>query len=236
MKWKYRLFNRKQRLRDKLWNWFPRLHIWKAIARGEVVLGKGTYKRIRPFVHLGDVKMGRYSGVNIYSRIFATDIGCFTAIGPGCVINPGQHRYHDISSNLGILRDIIPISEPNLNIVSRVTIGNDVWIGANVVIPQGGVTIGNGAVIAAGAVVTKDVPPYAIVGGVPAKVIKYRFEPKQIEFLEKLQWWNWSEATILKNAELFHSAENWWEYANKHFEELLERGTGCGDLRPESGQ
>ena len=74
-------------------------------------------------------------------------------------------------------------------------IGNDVWIGANVFIGRG-VSIGDGAVIAAGAVVVKDVPPYQIYGGVPAKLIKPRFEPKIIDELLKLQWWNYTLESI----------------------------------------
>lgn len=77
-------------------------------------------------------------------------------------------------------------------------IGNDVWIGEDVKI-LGGVTIGDGALVAAGAVVVKDVPPYTIVGGVPAKVIRRRFEQEQIEFLLKFQWWNRSEDWIKRN-------------------------------------
>lgn len=70
-----------------------------------------------------------------------------------------------------------------------VTIGNDVWIGYGVTI-LGGVTVGDGAVLGAKALVVKDVPPYAIVGGTPAKVIKYRFEPDEIEKLLESEWWN----------------------------------------------
>ena len=72
-------------------------------------------------------------------------------------------------------------------------IGNDVWVGTNAVI-LGGVTIGDGAIVAAGAVVTKDVPPYAIVGGVPAKIIRYRFPEDVIQELTALKWWNYDIA------------------------------------------
>lgn len=74
---------------------------------------------------------------------------------------------------------------------SPVTIGNDVWIGQNVLI-KSGVSIGNGAVVAAGAVVTKDVPPYAIVGGVPAKIIKYRLPEDVRAMATEIQWWNYA--------------------------------------------
>lgn len=83
-----------------------------------------------------------------------------------------------------------------------VTIGNDVWIGTRVII-MGGVKIGNGAVIGAGAIVTKDVPDYAIAVGVPAKVVKYRFSPDIIEKLLELQWWNLSEEELKENIKEF---------------------------------
>lgn len=86
-------------------------------------------------------------------------------------------------------------------------IGNDVWIGENSII-LGGVKIGNGAVIGAGAVVTKDVPPYAIVGGVPARIIKYRFSDEDIEFLQSVKWWDWDERTIQNHVESFQSIED----------------------------
>lgn len=88
----------------------------------------------------------------------------------------------------------------------RTKIGNDVWIGAYAHIREG-VKIGDGAIIAANAMVVKDVPDYAIVGGVPAKVIGYRFSGEQIEFLQELKWWNKSEEWIEENTEYFSSID-----------------------------
>lgn len=78
-----------------------------------------------------------------------------------------------------------------------IVVGNDVWIGYHAII-QSGVTIGNGAIIMAGAVVTKDVPPYSIVGGVPGKVTNYRFDEATIEKIQSIAWWNWPESVIRK--------------------------------------
>ncbi len=87
-----------------------------------------------------------------------------------------------------------------------VVIGNDVWIGANAVLLPG-IHIGDGAIIAAGAVATHDVEDYAIVGGVPAKLIRYRFENEVIDQLKKIQWWNWDEEKINKNIEMFYQPD-----------------------------
>ena len=82
--------------------------------------------------------------------------------------------------------------------LKNIVIGNDVWIGYEALI-LAGVTVGDGAIIAAHAVVTKDVPPYTIVGGVPAKPIRKRFDDDTIAALEKLRWWDWDEERIREN-------------------------------------
>jgi len=93
-------------------------------------------------------------------------------------------------------------------------IGNDVWIGSRVALREG-VNVGDGAIIGAGAVVVKDIPPYAIVGGVPAELIRYRFEKEEIDFLLKLEWWNKSQEWIAAHADLFEDIQKLKEMVEK---------------------
>lgn len=95
-----------------------------------------------------------------------------------------------------------------------IIIGNDVWIGANVSIMDG-ITIGDGAIVAANAVVNKDVPPYTIVGGVPAKPIKKRFTDNNIAYLQSLKWWDKPISWIRKNAPYFDTIERLKNIANE---------------------
>ena len=87
-----------------------------------------------------------------------------------------------------------------------IVIGNDVWIGYEAVILSG-VTIGDGAIIGTRALVTKDVPPYTIVGGVPAKPIRKRFDEETIQKLEEIRWWNWEEDRIKRNIQAIQSGD-----------------------------
>lgn len=92
-----------------------------------------------------------------------------------------------------------------------ITIGNDVWLGANVALMDG-VKIGDGAIVAANALVTKDVEPYSIVGGVPAKLIKKRFNDDEIAFLVEFKWWEKSRKWIEDNASHFRNIEGFMEH------------------------
>ena len=95
-------------------------------------------------------------------------------------------------------------------LVKQSIIGNDVWIGTNAILFPG-IKIGNGAIIGAGAVVNKDVPDYAIVAGIPAKIIRYRFDNEIIEGLNQIKWWEWPDDKIKDNLDLLHNPNKFLE-------------------------
>jgi acetyltransferase-like isoleucine patch superfamily enzyme len=127
-------------------------------------------------------------------------IGKYCQLGVDVAIHATNHPIHYlttyINSNL-FNGELKQFKEEN-----TITIGHDVWMGHNVII-VGNVTIGNGAILAAGSVVTKDVEPYAIVAGVPAKTLKKRFSDEIIAEIEALQWWNLPEEELNKIKPLF---------------------------------
>tara|TARA_B100000795_G_scaffold147040_1_gene110194 strand:+ start:1082 stop:1750 length:669 start_codon:yes stop_codon:yes gene_type:complete len=163
------------------------------------------HSRVAEYATLQHTKIGEYSSVGRYAKIVYTDIGKFCAISWDVTINAISHPYSHLSISafpyVPYMGDFV---SRRIQSHSEVKIKNDVWIGANTVIMPG-VIIGNGAIIGAGAVVTKDVSDYAIVAGVPAKVIKYRFSEKIIKELLILAWWNWDKKVIKNNIHLFQS-------------------------------
>ncbi len=158
-------------------------------------LGRGVCIYHRVLVGAG-VTIDDYTYVNTDSIIDSGTIGKYCSIASGVSVGPYNHPIHLLSTNSkvymqpgweAIMRERHPneLKEPPI-------IGNDVWIGRNALVMRG-VSVGNGAVIAACAVVTRDVPAYAIVSGIPAKVKSYRFTPDTISELQRICWWDNNE-------------------------------------------
>lgn len=151
-----------------------------------------------------DTLIGRYTSTMHDTTIFSAKIGSFCAISWSVSIGGASHGYKNATIHGFIsCRDFGIIMDEGYNLYEKpVIIGNDVWIATGACINRG-VTIGNGAVIGANAVVTKDVEPYTIVAGCPAKPIKKRFGKEQIQRLQAAEWWNLSEDVLKKNVALF---------------------------------
>lgn len=165
-------------------------------------------KVIAPF-YLHHVELGAYSYIARNSRITNCIIGKFCSLGPNFCCGLGFHPIDGISTSPMFYsvnkQNGFSLCKENKVVESCQTrIGNDVYIGANVTVLDG-VHIGDGAVIGAGAVVTKDVPPYAVVAGVPAAIIKYRFDEITIRGLLAKKWWDGDEECLKKVEEFFFS-------------------------------
>lgn len=171
----------------------------KTELAGNNKFGKGT--------NVDNSKIGRHTYV-VNARIVRAEIGAFCSIGPEVNIGGlGNHPINWLSTHPAFystrkqsgktfaVTDLFDELRPN-------KIGNDVWIGARALILDG-ISIGDGAIIAAGSVVAKDVAPYAIVGGVPARVIRTRFDSTVIEALLKWQWWHLPDEVLARIAPLF---------------------------------
>ncbi len=175
----------------------------KTLLGIEVLVRRGS--RIGRGVRIGDYSY--ISGPNTF--IENTDIGKYCSIALDVKIGLGNHNYNYISTHPFLYSTkykFIKEDIKDIDYKGKTIIGNDVWIGASSIINKG-VKVGDGAVIAAGSVVTKDVPPYSIVGGVPAHIIKYRFSKENIRSLQEIEWWNWSIKKIEERVKEFYEID-----------------------------
>ena len=189
-----------------------RIRKWQVSRKRRYSLERGLY---RLFIYLRGKKqawkhsvfvsssLGYASYIGDGSKFSRTQIGRYCSIGPNVECIFGRHPAHtfvsthpaffSINHSIGLSYVEEQRFQEHPEPLDKegkysILIGNDVWIGANVAILDG-ITIGDGAIIAANALITKDVPPYTIVGGVPAKELKKRFTDEQIDFLLALKWW-----------------------------------------------
>lgn len=151
-----------------------------------------------------DIELGAGSYIGSNSLVKFTKIGKYNSISWNVSIGGSHHNYKSASMyNHYWWKRVFDEDFEDAEQGLFGHIGNDVWIAAGANILRG-VNIGDGAVIGAGAVVLHDVEPYAIVAGVPARVIKYRFDEQTIQRLLKIKWWDWPHEKIKKNAKLLH--------------------------------
>lgn len=184
---------------------------WSAYVDSSTVLSANHKFEKGVLIH--DSVIGRHTYF-AKSKVVRADIGAFCCIGPEVLIGGlGRHPTNFISAHPVFystrLQSGKTFAEKDLvEEISRVSIGSDVWIGARAMILDG-INVGDGAIVAAGAVVIKDVPPYAIVGGVPAKLIRYRFSPDVISLLLEWKWWQLPDSVLNILAKDFCSCNEW---------------------------
>lgn len=212
----------KRRIKNSLLNWKLKRRNVKIHLRADVDLsneyeGNNVINQGAKF--RGELGLGSYigAGSNIRGRI-----GRYCSIGSHVQVINGNHptskfvsthpAFFSVSRQAGFtyvdrnLFDELTFADKEKKY--EIWVGNDVWIGSNSLI-LGGIKIGNGAVIAAGAVVIHDVPPYAVVAGIPAEIKHFRFTDDQIAFLQEFRWWDKPEEWIRQNALLFDNIEKW---------------------------
>jgi acetyltransferase-like isoleucine patch superfamily enzyme len=178
--------------------------------RDDVEFGEGC--KLGGPVLITDATIGDFTYIEPGCRVSAVDIGKYCSIGPYCIVGAAEHptdkyvsshpRFYMAAPHFRY--DLVD-SETHHSWV-RTRIGHDVWMGAGATV-LGGVNVGHGAIIGAGAVVTKDVPAYAVVGGVPARILRYRFADEVIRSLLGSTWWDRDDAWFRDNLHLMVDAE-----------------------------
>ena len=191
-------------------NKFPKLKMSGNVSIRNCQFGTNCYVQNAT---INNSELGDFSYVGSLSYVNFCKIGKFTCIGPNVKIGLGSHpvssfvSVHPVFYSTAAQVGITFADKNYFNEYENTIIGNDVWIGANVII-KSGVTISDGVIIASGSVVTKDIEPYAIVGGIPAKHIRYRFTELQITRLLEKKWWDFDIKRLQSNFKLFHDVHN----------------------------
>ncbi len=184
--------------------WAKILKKIRGSALKKCIIAKSS--KVEAGCNLLNVKMDKHSFCGYGCEMTNVKIGSFCSIANGVIIGGGMHPIKWVSSSPVFYKGKDSVktkfSEHERENVKQTIIGNDVWIGQNCLIKQG-VTIGNGSVIGMGSIVTKDVEPYTIVAGNPAKLIRKRFSNEIINSLEKSEWWNFSDERLKYFAKYF---------------------------------
>lgn len=181
----------------------------------------GRYNTLYDGAVLESVVLGDLSYVSRGARIGHATVGRFCCIGPETLVGLGRHptrqfvSSHPAFYSTRAQAQLTFVAEQKFEEFLPVTIGNDVWIGARAIVLDGA-TIGDGAIVAAGAVVTGEVPPYAIVSGVPAKVVRYRFDEATIEAIRRSRWWDLDLDVLRENAAAFADPAGFAAWGSTH--------------------